>query len=176
MTIALELSFDATSERRIHQLSVDLSRLYPPPGLLEIGGQPHVSLAVFRRGEPEQINRVVSDLAARLSPFTVKFSAVGAFRTDEGVVFLAPDASSELRNAHEQTMEVLGADGALIEPYYRPSAWVPHCTVAFNVPLAFMDTVIEACQRAHTPFQANVRRLSAVRYSPAESICSSDLG
>ena len=116
-----------------------------------------------------------SDLGARLSPFTVRLSAVGAFRTEEGVVFLAPDPSSELRDAHEHMMDVLGAEGALIDAYYRPAAWIPHCTVAFNVPLPCMDAVIDACQRAHTPFEASVRRLSAVRYRPAECVCSIDL-
>lgn len=175
MTLALELSFDTSSERRIRQLWVELSQLYPAPGILAIGGEPHVSLAVFRHGEPAHINRVVSDLARRLSSFSVKFAAIGAFRTDEGVVFLALEPSSELRGAHARMMEVLGAENALVEAYYRPTAWLPHCTVAFNVPGGSMDAVIEACQRAHTPFEARIRRLSAVRYKPADIICSIEL-
>lgn len=175
MTLALELSFDASSERRIRQLWIELSHLYPAPGIVALGGEPHVSLAVFRHGEPAHINRVVSDLAGRLSSFNVQFSTVGAFRTDEGVVFLAPEPSSELRDAHAHMMEVLGAEGGLVEAYYRPSAWLPHCTVAFNVPGGSMDAVIDACQHAHTPFEARIRRLSAVRYRPPDIICSAEL-
>ena len=174
MTLALELSFDPASEHRLHQLWVELSRPSSGPGLLEIGGRPHVSLAVFRQGEPADLERVVSDLAGRLTSFTVTFATVGAFRTDEGVVFLAPGDLRELRRAHEQMLEVLGAESALIAEHYRAASWQPHCTVAFNAPAASLDQIIEACQ-PHTPLEARVQRLSAVRYRPAISVCSTEL-
>jgi len=175
MTLALELSFDAASQRQIQRLWVELARLYPAPGVLEMGGEPHVSLAVFRRAEPADIERVVEALAARLSPFILSLRAVGAFRSDEGVVFLAPDASSELRDAHRQMLELLAGDSERVEPYYLPDVWVPHCTVAFNVPRAGMDAVVEACERLHQPLVARVQRLSAVRYAPARRVCSSEI-
>jgi 2'-5' RNA ligase len=174
MTLALELSFDPVSEQRIHQIWVKLSRLYPGPGLLEIGGKPHLSLAVFRQGEPADIDRVVSELGGRLASFALNFLTVGAFRTDEGVVFLAPEDSHELRAAHQHMTELLGAESALIHAHYRPAQWLPHCTVAFNVPRATLDKIIEACQ-PHAPLVATVRRLSAVRYTPANTVCSVEL-
>jgi riboflavin kinase, archaea type len=176
MMLALELSFDAAAREQLHSLWVELGRLYPPPGALEIGGEPHVRLAVFRRGEPAHIERVVTALSARLSPFALNLRAVGAFRTDEGVVFLAPDASSELRAAHRQMLQILAGESERVEPYYQPDVWVPHCTVAFNVPSNRLDIVIEACERLHRPLRATVQRLSAVRYWPAVQVCSSELG
>ena len=145
MSLALELSFDASSERRIRQLWVELARLCPVPGILAIGGEPHVSLAVFRHGAPVYIDRVVADLAGRLSSFSLKLAAVGAFRTDEGVVFLAPELSSELRSAHAQMMDVLGAESAFVEAYYRAGAWVPHCTVSLRVPNPMMAQAVRRC-------------------------------
>jgi 2'-5' RNA ligase len=176
MTLALELSFDAHSEQRLQRLWVELSRLYPPPGILGMGGQPHVSLAVFRQGEPAHVERLVPELARRITPFTLCLGSVGAFRTDEGVVFIAPHESSTLRAAHEQMLELLAHESALVADYYRPSVWVPHCTVAFNVPAPCMDAVLEACERLHTPFEARVTRLSAVRYKPASTVSERALG
>ena len=71
---------------------------------------------------------------------------------------------------------MLGHESTLVADYYRPSVWVPHCTVAFNAPTDCMNAVIEACERLHAPFEARVTRLSAVRYKPASTVSERDLG
>lgn len=171
-TVAIELSFDSLSDRRLTAIWAKLEREYPKCGVAELGARPHVSLAVFREAEPPQLEQVVSTLAAKLPLLVLDFVRVSTFRSIEGVVFLAPAASAELEAAHAALMSLLGAAKSAVHPYYRENTWVPHCTIATGVPPTSLDHVLHVARESGALGPATVCRVSAVRYRPTRELHS----
>ncbi len=173
--LALELFFGSATEQRLASVWSELSALYDRSADSELGVQPHLTLAVFRESPPTDLVGVGASLAARLSPFDLDLERVDRFPGDEGVVFLAPGPSRELTAAHGRVGALLGKDRELVDPYYRPAAWQPHCTMAINVPEARMNAVISACSSSEALGVATVTQVQVVRYRPATQEWASTL-
>jgi 2'-5' RNA ligase len=174
-TIAVELSFDPVSEMRLTAVWTQLARRYVKRGPSELGLRPHVSLAVFPESAPTNPEALVLSLAAKLRPFTLQLGRIAAFRTSEGVVFLEPVASSELRSAHRILGALLADEKPLVHPFYREDAWVPHCTIATGVPEDEIDRVIEASRSTDGVGPVTVCRVSLVQYRPAIELYASEI-
>jgi hypothetical protein len=149
-----------------------LQREYSKVGSAALGVRPHVSLAVFRQGAPPVLPNVVAAVAAALAPFPLPLLDVDAFRTSEGVVYLAPGPSSALEAAHRELVLGLGEAAALIHAHYQPGRWRSHCTIATGVPVAAIDRVIDFCRLAKGPGTVTVCRIGMVQYQPPEDLSS----
>lgn len=168
--LAIELAFDSTSDERLARLWDHLSKLYGGPTDSELGVRPHVTLALFRDGEPRNLSGAVASLAAALEPFDLHFADAARFPGSEGVVFLRPSASTELMRAHSTLHQWLADERDLVHAYYRPETWHPHCTMAVNVPETSIEAVLTACSSAAALGTVRVARIQAVRYRPATEI------
>ncbi len=101
-----------------------------------IGASPHVSLAVFGdEVDCEGLVAATEQFAQATKPFTIRFSSIGVFPTEEAVLFLAPVVTSELLDLHRRLHDELTVRGIRGDPLYVPGAWVPHCTIAIEQPL-----------------------------------------
>ena len=171
MNVAVELGFDAASEGRLRAIWSTLELIYGHPQRSDLGVRPHLSLAVFSGPEPVFLERELQALAGRFDSFSIHLATARSFPTAEGVVYLAPSPSESLREIHSVFHAALSERGEPGHPYYRPDAWIPHCTVATDVPPHLLDQVKEACQRAAGFGQATVESVHAVAYRPARDLC-----
>ena len=164
--LAIELAFDADSDRCLNQAWSHLSTLYAGTPGSELGVRPHITLALFRDGEPCDLSAVAESLAGQQRPFGLRLASVDHFPGSEGVVFLRPDASDALARAHDKVQELLGEDRNLVDAYYRPEVWQPHCTMAVNVPQERLEAVLSACRCSEARGDVRVDRVQVVRYRP----------
>jgi 2'-5' RNA ligase len=156
-------------------LWTDLAAAYDKIGDGVVGVRPHVSLAVFAGEGPGAPSALVARLA-RLEPFSIALDEVDVFSGKEGVVFLRPSDSDELRAAHATCTRALGSETGLVHPYYHAKYWVPHCTMAIGVPESSMNVVLQRCREA-VPFgTVGVHRISFVRYRPTAELHTANLG
>ena len=168
--MAIELAFDSASDQRLGLLWSRLSALYAGPTESELGVRPHITLALFRGGEPRDLPGLLESLAGELACFGLTLGTVGRFPGSEGVVFLRPEVSAERARAHTILHELLAKERDLVHAYYRPGTWHPHCTMAINVPDALIDAVLTACRCPEALGEVGVARIQAVRYRPATEI------
>ena len=174
--VAIELSFDPASDERLGRLQSHLSALYGGPKDSELGVRPHITLALFRSGDPKDAARVIDSLAAKLAPFALTLSTASCFPTDEGVVFLQPEPSAELARAHTILHELLlDQDRHLVDHYYQPDTWHPHCTMATGVPEPLTEVVLSACRSPEMLGDVRIARIQVVRYRPATEILGASL-
>jgi hypothetical protein len=173
--LSIELAFDSESDLRLGALWSRLSAIYGGPKNSDLGVRPHITLAVFRDGEPVDPSGLVASLAHRLTSFPVDLVALDCFPTTEGVVFLRPAQSASLLSAHAALHKLLGRDSDLVHPYYRSAYWNPHCTVATGVPEPLMVAVLAACHPADVFRQVRIERVQAVRYRPVTKLAAAAL-
>jgi 2'-5' RNA ligase len=142
--LAVELAFDHASDQRLGRVWSRLLELYAGPKDSDLGVRSHITLALFRSGEPRNVGDLIQSLAKVVAPFDLNLAVADRSPTSEGVVFLRPEPSRELTRAHAILHELLGPDRGLVHAYYRPPAWTPYCTMAINVAEPFIDAVLSA--------------------------------
>jgi hypothetical protein len=111
---------------------------------------PHISLtAVDLEPNPtpalEEMTAILADFAAETAPIRSRFQAVAAFPTEQRVVYLAPVVTRQLLDAHDSFHARLDQARIPSAAYYLPGAWIPHCTIAMQLPA---DRVGAACELA----------------------------
>jgi len=170
MGYAVELNLSANSATRVVKLWESLARESLNSVMLDLGAQPHISLAVFENLDPVVLRDDLDRFAEVTRPLSVVLSSAGAFPTAEGVVFLAPVVTQELLGVHEKFHSLLRDREVECVEYYRPGKWVPHCTVAIDMAADKIGTAIEMCVRSQVFGQVEMDEVSLVEFRPVREI------
>jgi 2'-5' RNA ligase len=138
--------------------------------------RPHISLTGFDSYGAVPMCAELHAFAKSVAPLTVKLSAVGAFPTEQGVVYLAPMVTAELVRLHEAFHSQLTRLGLSPSEFYRPENWVPHCTVALKLPPERISTVIDCCKKSNVFRPVQLVEIALVEYMPVRDLCAFPLG
>lgn len=134
MALAVCLLFDARSDAAVRQLW----RRLEERGIASLASHthgrhvPHVSLAVLRRWDLDDIRAAVEAVPDG-GPVRMRFDGMGTF--PRGRSWLVAAVGAGLVARQERLAAALRAAGADLHQHYAPGSWVPHCTVAPRVPL-----------------------------------------
>lgn len=134
MPFAIELLFDAESDKKVRRIGAGLEKRGIPTIFSFPGGEPHVALAVFEKCDPFRLNRGLKKIAGSFPKFELRLSSVGSFPGKEGVLFLAPVVTPDLLRLNVLTHNLLEKSAGGVWDYYKPGWWVPHCTLSINLP------------------------------------------
>jgi 2'-5' RNA ligase len=166
---AIELHLDEASAAVVRDLWRRLTAA--PIGAAAHGAEarPHVTLAVADGLDLAAAERLVVDVARTMRPLPVTFASLGAFATDPAVLFLAPVVTAELLRAHERLQARFAAAADRPWPYYAPGAWVPHCTLAEQLPRANLGLAVAAAAAAIAlPLAGTLERVGIVEFRPVQ--------
>jgi len=166
MPFAIELHFDQTSTARISTLWTELQRISGKPLCSELGVRPHISVAVLAE-PPKRLEFRLREYAAILRAFDLELSGIDTFPGDEGVVFVRASLSRPLREIHAGISQVLADLGVVNSPLYESSRWIPHCTLATDVPAGSIQRIMNTAANAGLPAIVRATALCGVRYRPA---------
>jgi 2'-5' RNA ligase len=171
MAFAIVLYFDPSTEAKVQALWETLAEQGVSSVMATMDIRPHISLAGWEGAAPETWHDELADLAAHTAPLITQLSAVGTFPTDQGVVYLAPVVTAELVKLHETFHARLSRLGISSFDYYRPASWVPHCTVAINLPPEGILATVDACRKSRVFGPARLTEVALVEYLPVKEIC-----
>jgi 2'-5' RNA ligase len=124
----------------------------------------------------DQFRPALAQLAAETPTLPCTFASLGAFPTEEGVIFLAPTASQALLHLEEHVLDHLGTFGAEVSPYFRAGSWVPHCTLAIGIQRDHMAAAFGVCFEAFHPISGQLIQLALAEISTGGPGYSFDLG
>ena len=171
MAFAVILYLDPTTEAEVQALWALLSEKQISTVIATMGIRPHISLAGVEHLDAQQVCARLKTFSQSVSPLTIKFGAVGTFPTEQGVVYLAPIVTSELLRLHQELDVRLASLGLSSHEYYRPGNWIPHCTVAINLPQANVPAAVNACCKSSLFHAARLVEIALVEYLPVREIC-----
>lgn len=175
MGLAIVLTFDRAAEQAIAAIRQKLIHAGLPPTLDAMEVLPHISLAVFADDDDTPLIPSLEAFAHATPPFPLILSALGAFPSAEGVLFLAPTPTEALLRHHRAFHSTLGAAAIGLNPYYRPDAWLPHCTLAAGLTPSQMALALEVCMRTFQPLEITCHQVALVRFHPVTWLQSSTL-
>ena len=170
MGYALELYFDLPSSRVILDCWEKLSSI-----CLTLNSKPHISLAIFDDIDTGQMERIVKEFAKNHSPIEVLMPSIGSFLTDEGVLYFAPVVTEELLIYHKEFFSLLKSYNIDSNDYYKPGAWVPHCTLDLNLNIEDLIKNFEVCKSFGPIEKGKLDSIGLIKYRPVVEIFNYDL-
>ncbi|KAG1364059.1 hypothetical protein COCNU_11G008860 [Cocos nucifera] len=188
---AVELYFDPALENQVLKAWNVLARRQISTQLIEMAARPHLTLLSSPSVDPLKLHSAVRSLAFRLDPLPLSLSSVGTFPSSSssdtaagggggggggGVLFLAPTPSSALLHVHSQLCDALKKEGVELPEEFRPDAWVPHCSVAQDVPRSRMAEAFCILRDLKLPVSGYAMDIGVVESSPVREIFSFPLG
>ena len=147
MRYSIELRCDQDSTTRITALGHSLIEQGISSILLNKGAPPHMSVAVLEEQPPPSLRDMLAAFAKRSASIATRLSAVGTFPGEAGVVFLAPVVTGQLLTFHQRLHEQLADFNIPLLDLYCPGLWVPHCTIATDLPVENVLSAINLAQR-----------------------------
>ena len=174
MPHAIELFFDDTSDLRIRGLwdrLADLGATY----MRDSGARPHLTLAVCDNIDFPAARHLLDRFAETVAGFPLAFSAIGIFPGENPVVFLAPKVTPELLKLHAQFHAELAALTPNLWPHYAPAQWMPHCTLAMDLPREQFAQLPALSDAAALPITVEVVSLGIVEFRPVKLLHSAGL-
>ena len=177
MGYAIELFYDEASERAVREIWDGLGTVLGQPPLSELGARPHVSLAVYGDGlDTADFPERLLEFARSIDSFDFTLSSLGTFAGQEGVVFLAPVVTRRLLEVHARFHEVFSKHDNAGMSYCLPGNWVPHCTVAIDLPAAEVTEALTYCREVFQPVSGQFREIGLVEFPPVKERFTCALG
>jgi 2'-5' RNA ligase len=166
MPYAIALVLDDDSAARVGALTDAVDRIGPAarPAVRQ-GGPPHITLGVY----PDNVDAAglrasVVALGGAWRALTVGLAGLGTFPGAPAVLFAAPVVTSALLVRHAQLAARHSGD-----PYYASGSWVPHLTLAQDLPDArALGDALAAVAAGWQPFAVTLDRLALFRFHPLE--------
>ena len=122
-----------------------------PAPLLHAGMRPHLTLAICDQA-PEGLEHFASEWDA----LPVALGSVGTFAGDEGVVFLAPVVTLDMRALHDALYARMQGLSDACDRRYLPHCLVWHCTQSILLTEEELAATIAICRRAALPITGHI--------------------
>lgn len=164
MNVAFEMFFDPETDAAVRALWCKLKALDLPSTRAEAGWIPHISLTVFNELDLAMAEARLAAFAAEQESIEVRFSSIGAFPTEEGVLFLAPVVTERLLRLHAAFHTLFEDTRSQQWAYYFPGSWVPHTTLAFIRDEAVFAEALGLIKAAFSPLTGRIRSVGIVQY------------
>ncbi|MFX1448546.1 MAG: 2'-5' RNA ligase family protein [Promethearchaeota archaeon] len=126
---------------------------------------PHITLTSYENIDLQIAKERLNQFCRSIDSFRIQFSSFAYFPSEEGVIFLNPKATIELLEIHQRIFE-------LFEDFQTdddPKTWVPHSTLATEVPLKKIGEVIAIAKEdikmeMGAPFYAEAQSIWTVEF------------
>ncbi len=165
---AVELYFDATTEKSIFGFRNAFYNEGIKPVLGSLDDRPHISLAVFAEIDQACLLGLTQEFAEKLTRFPVELSAIGTFPTQDNVLFLIPVPTIKLLEVHRDFHKQLKCAHIRSSSYYHPGKWIPHCTIEIELPNRQFTKALKIAHQLFQPIKGEFHSLGIVSFRPID--------
>jgi len=162
---AVVLLLDADTDRQIRWMWWMLDeRGVPSVGTTNSGGyRPHVTLSVFDDAEAAAVEAALEATMAQVRGMPLTLSSLGFFPTPRAAAHLGVVPTRWLLGLHQHVDTVIGPLVFRRWSHYRPTAWVPHCTLATGV--HDLSEVAQVVSQHRLPVHGFVHSVAVVSFT-----------
>lgn len=133
MDFAVLLYFESRGDREIRRLMHWLMDRGVNDLYVNLDMRPHLTLAEFDTEDYLPVQAALHTFMARQPSFHLRFSSLGLFPGEHGVLFLAPIVEETLLAFHRELNAMLEPLCHTFSPLYQEDSWVPHCTLVLEL-------------------------------------------
>jgi 2'-5' RNA ligase len=140
------------------------------------GIRPHVTLAVYDKPDVPEFDSRLEEFASEIEPFDISMPGVGVFPGDLDAVFLAIVLTRRLLEIHARYHRVFEDLIPFETAHYLPENWVPHCTLAMDLPKESVPDAMRTCRRMPLPIRSRLVSVGIVECYPVVHLPEHALG
>jgi 2'-5' RNA ligase len=168
MAFGISIKISGEAGARLRDLWAGFGRFEHAPSMAALDYPPHVTLAVYDSIPEHRLRKALRSVFDGHPPVRLRFSRLGFFEQPRLVFWVAPDWSEPLQKAHAAVHRQI--DPSLCREYYRPVAWVPHCTLATQIGAPNKERAIARSAHMFEPFEVVFDRADCVAFYPIHII------
>ena len=174
MPYAVTCCLAPASADRVRSLWEVLAREGLSDSAVRLGYEPHITLAILDdTADATALIDATSGVAADWTALPITCAALAVFTAAPATLWVAPTATAELLRRHTAITAALPA--APLHPHYRPGAWMPHITLADDLPQVSIGAALMAAAGQFQPFDSSLDRVEIVRFRPVIRLWQSRL-
>ena len=163
-TIGIVSNLEGKPYKDIKKLWAWLEREYSCVAY-EAYSHPHVSFQAAKTSDIRQLKRDVQKLASQIKPFEIEVG--GLLHFDKKVICLQIRKTRELVKLHKLVNQFLEARCRDLFDYYLPHNWIPHITLAQEVPAArSFEKAWRELRDSNIRFRQRLNNICMVKWYP----------
>jgi len=166
MPFVIHLFFDEETETKIKGVWKTLADSGISPYMHQSANRPHLTLAIYEEIDLEACQQRLQSFSTTQSRLPVVFQNFGIFPTNPSVVFIGPTVSVSLLILHQKIHQILNPFGKNPNPYYLPSKWIPHCTLALDLEPGAVPPALELGQQISLPIWGEISEIGGIEFRP----------
>lgn len=163
---AICIAADNDSTAPLRDLWNIVGRWEKSPSMAAMNYPPHITLAIYDDVELGALADVAFGFFERRAAVRLRFEELGSFSASPLVVWAKPANTAELKILHRSVHERI--DPRLCHDHYRPSNWIPHCTLGNAVTDDNRNAALALVEQPLQPFEVLFDRVDCVTFPPVE--------
>jgi len=170
MGYSIELYFDPAFETTIRRAWDALAVSGVPSVLQQIGGRPHLSLAVLASIDEKMILGLVEAYSKAFFQCPITFPAISLIPGEQHTVILSPVPSRPLLEMQQRLYSLLDECGQPPFERYAPERWLPHCTLSKELSGPDAMRTMELCRQSLVTGVAEMREVGVIEFRPRREL------
>lgn len=160
----LAMTLDPESAALISRIEADVAAVHGQHRLYGEGVRPHLTFGMFETVDQCRAGGIIDAFVERFPVVPVTFASLGLFVLETDVVFVTPIVTADLLARHAWLHERLAACTEGPFTPLLPGSWVPHATLAADVPLPLLAPILTVARRMPLPLEARLERILLARF------------
>ena len=166
--------FDENSSKLIKNVWQQISSVGLSSFLIESSDQPHLSLSICKDIDCDQAETTFKSFVASIEPFSITLPSIGIFPST-GVVYYGVTVTEHLVRIHRDFTEIFKKVADTPSELYFPGSWVPHVTLAYDLPEDQISKTVEIVRKTKLPITCSIERIALIEFPPWKECVSCDL-
>jgi len=171
MGCAICVAASNSSKEKICNLWDGVSRFEKAPSMRALSYPPHFTFAIYSEMDVQELQDKLGNIFKGVLPISVTFDQIRHFDASPLVLWLSPKNNSALAALHSKIHSIVSQHQC--SENYRPSRWIPHCTLATDILEAKRAEALKYASAKIDPLEVIFDRVDFIDYPPiriAESI------
>ena len=137
---------------------------------IKVTPYPHFSWQVAEDYTLDKIEKIIYKTTKKLKPFKIRTTGLGIFASETPILYITITLNKELMANHEIIFNSFKEITHGLVPYYTPSIWVPHISLAYtDLTQDNIGDVVRYLSTKDYHWEININNLAFI-YEPTGSI------
>ena len=134
------------------------------PSMPKLGYPPHITFAIYDEIDQQKLHQVMRSVFSAVQPVRILFDRIAFFDASPLILWAAPSDRSKLDDVHDAIHRHLTQDEC--RAHYVPGNWIPHCTLATDIPDHNRAAAIAFATQGIEPFEVIFDSAECVSFPP----------
>jgi 2'-5' RNA ligase len=165
MPFAVQLDVDRATQAVLDEVDQRLVALGLTRTMRRLAAAHHLAFGVYQN-LPAELDGELGQFAAGIAPVSLRLGSIGVFPGPQAVLFLAPVVTERLLQLHRLFHTTFAQAADQNAAYYQPGAWVPHVTLALDVPPTQLPDAVAIASSDWQPCDVVFDQLRVTEFEP----------